>query len=177
MIISDEKTLRAKNEPVTPEEAESLISLLESELKNSEVMGRPGIGLACPQIGINKKAAIIRINESIKIDLVNATIKNSYGLAVFKDEGCLSFPDQLKDTERYQEIYITNNLVEPHSFVARGLIAVAIQHELDHLDGILFGDREFKQTVVQKSKNRPNDPCNCGSGKKYKKCSLNLLRK
>jgi len=171
MIISDEKILRAKNDEVSLEEAASLIKLLEKGLNYSMLMGRPGIGLACPQIGINKKAAIVRINSSnnLSVNLINAKIKKGYSPTLFKEEGCLSFDGQLNDTMRYEEIHVINNAIAPHEFVATGLMAVAIQHELDHLDGILFFDRAIVKNPLN-VKTRPNDLCICGSGKKYKKC-------
>jgi peptide deformylase len=180
MIVSDEKILRAKNDDVKPEEVEGLIQLLEKGLNYSAAMGRPGIGLACPQIGINKRAAIVRINTNgaydLSVNLVNARIDKGYNPFLFKDEGCLSFVGELKDTMRYQEIHVVDNAVEPHSFIATGLMAVAIQHELDHLDGVLFMDRAVQKNPL-KMKVRPNDPCVCGKVdtatgkvKKYKKC-------
>jgi len=172
MIINDENILRSSNKDVEPEEAEALIKTLEKELNYSFLMGRPGIGLACPQIGINKKAAIVRINTNgvydLSVNLINAKIEKGYNPFIFKNEGCLSFPDQLNDTTRYQEIHVINNAVKPHAFIATGLFAVAIQHELDHLNGILFFDRIVKKNVA--SKMRPNDLCICGSGIKYKRC-------
>lgn len=178
MIISDENILRAKNVDVMLEESNELIKLLEKGLSYSMLMGRPGIGLACPQIGINKKAAIVRINGShnLSINLINAKIKKGYSPFIFKEEGCLSFNNTLNDTMRYQEIHVVNNAVEPHAFVATGLLAVAIQHELDHLDGILFFDRAVTKNPLN-VKIRPNDPCICGKldiltgkVKKYKRC-------
>jgi len=168
MVIVDEVLLRRSNEDAKIEEANDLIKLLEKELNYSMLMGRPGIGLACPQIGIQKKVAIVRINN-LSVNLVNAKIKKGYTPFVFKEEGCLSFNGQLNDTMRYQEIHVTDNAVPPYAFIATGLMSVAIQHELDHLDGILFFDRMIKKTIAN-IKIRPNDPCSCGSNKKYKRC-------
>ncbi len=183
MIISDQKFLRIKSEEVDSSEVDELIRSLERELYFSAIKGRPGIGLAAPQIGIHKKAAIIRIfgtgQQNVSINLVNAKIEKGYNQFVMKDEGCLSIDNALCNTLRYQEIYVVNNLVEPHSFVATGLIAVAIQHELDHLDGILVIDRkipEINPGSFGRVKPKPNDPCFCGSNKKYKKCCQSLIK-
>jgi len=164
MIITDEKLLRVKCENVLPEEIGSLIDQLERELKRAG----NGIGLAAPQIGIAKNAAIIRINQNYSMNLINCRIEKGYDEEIFEDEGCLSFPGKYVKTLRYSEIYVVDNLGEVNSFIAQGLPAVVIQHELNHLNGILLPDLEIKQAV--KSKVRPNDPCSCNSGKKAKRC-------
>jgi peptide deformylase len=172
MIITfDEEKLRSKCEDVLPEEVDDLVAKLEYELDQSNKIGNSGIGLAATQIGISKNIAIIRLGGT-NLNLVNCKIKNAYNPTIFKNEGCLSFPNITKDTTRFQEVHVVNNLVYPHSFVASGLLAVVVQHELDHLNEVLFLDHEVKRPtqVINKIKTRPNDPCFCGSKKKYKKC-------
>lgn len=171
IITNDEAALRVFCEPVSLEEAGSLIEALERELEHSNRMGRPGIGLAAPQIGIAKNIAIVRLPK-IKLNLINAKLQKGFDPAFFEEEGCLSFPGRLENTTRFQEVYIDNNLSEPHSFIASGLLAVVCQHELDHLNSTLFMDRSVPKPVpvVRKVKIGPNEPCICGSGKKYKKC-------
>lgn len=171
IITNNEAALRVMCEPVTLEEVGSLIETLEKELEYANRLGKNGIGLAAPQIGIAKDIAIIRLPK-INLNLVNAKLKEGFDPAIFTDEGCLSFPGRLENTTRFQEVYIINNLVEPHSFVASGFIAVACQHELDHLNSTLFMDRSVPKLmpVVKKVRVGPNEPCTCGSGKKYKKC-------
>jgi len=168
MIITDEKLLRTPCTDASPDEIGELVELLERELKYSEKMGRPGIGLACPQINIQKNVAIVRIDNKYRVDLVNCKIDKAYDKAMFRDEGCLSFPGRLENTMRHQEIYVKSNLTLPYSFVATGLMAVACQHELDHMNGILLPDNAIKQII--KIKVRPNDPCSCGSKIKFKRC-------
>ena len=167
MIITSEKELRVKCENVKLEEVDELRAKLEEELLASANRGMPGIGLACPQIGIAKRMAIVRVSESLAVDLVNAKRLSSYDKQLFDGEGCLSFPGVYKKTMRPQEIHVIND-VEPKSFIAKGLFAVAIAHDLDHLEGKLLPDFALKS--VEKKKVRPNDPCFCGSNKKYKKC-------
>jgi peptide deformylase len=171
IITNDESLLRVKCEPVTLEEVGPLVEALEKELDHSNKMGRSGIGLAAPQIGIAKDIAIVRLNK-ISINLVNAKLQQGFDPALFKEEGCLSFPGRVEDTIRFQEVHVTGNLVEPYNFVATGLLAVVIQHELDHLSSTLFMDRMIPKIVpvVRGAKVGPNEPCSCGSGKKYKKC-------
>lgn len=148
MIITDEARLRIQCVDVLPEEVSALREELESELKRSEYQGRPGIGLSAPQIGIAKKMAIVRIPSKgamFSLDLVNCEIAHGYDKAVFESEGCLSFPNFTAKTMRYQEIHVIKNLIEPYGFIAKGLIAVCIQHELDHLCGILLPDVALKK--------------------------------
>lgn len=171
IITNNEAALRVFCEPVTLEEIGSLVDLLEKELEYSNKTGRPGIGLAAPQIGIAKNIAIVRLPK-ISFNLVNAKLIQGFDPATFPEEGCLSFPGRVENTIRFQEVYIANNLVEPHSFIANGLLAVVCQHELDHLNYTLFIDRKVPKQVpvVTKIKVGPNEPCTCGSSKKYKKC-------
>jgi len=169
MILTDEQALRIKCTDVLPEEVAELREKLEKELKASGERGMPGIGLAAPQIGIPKRMAIVRLNN-YKVDLVNATIAKQYDLQLFDGEGCLSFPGRLEKTKRYNEIHILDNMVEPKQFIATGLLAVVCQHELDHTRGVLLPDVAIKQIEKPQGKQRPNDLCMCGSGKKYKKC-------
>jgi|ERR1019366_340275 peptide deformylase len=176
MIITDEKVLRSmKCVDVLPEEVSELVATLERELEHSEKLGRKGIGLAAPQIGMAKKIAIIRIDNNHSVDLINCHIANAYDPAVFIDEGCLSVPDRLEDTMRFQEVHVVDNLVYPNAFIATGLMSVVVQHELEHLDSSLFFDKAVKKEaalLIKPAKLRPNDICNCGSNKKAKRCCL-----
>jgi peptide deformylase len=172
IITNNEELLRVKCEDVLSEEVGTLIDILEKELEYANRLGKGGIGLAAPQIGIAKKIAIVRVGN-IRFDLVNAKIVKGYDLTLFREEGCLSFPGRVEDTMRYQEVYVTDNLVSPCRFTATGLLAVVCQHELDHVNSILFMDRVVPKpvsTVRNIPKVGPNAPCSCGSGKKYKKC-------
>lgn len=175
IITNNEELLRKQCDDVIDSEVAQIRNALESELRESARLGRPGIGLAAPQIGIYKKMAIVRVAPDLHVDLVNCHISNGYDLSMFRDEGCLSFPGRVENTMRYQEIYVKNNLAGPSSFIATGLFAVCIQHELDHINGILLPDKALKNNIKQKL--GPNDPCYCGkinknTGKvaKYKKC-------
>ena len=147
MIITDETLLRTPCSDVLPSEVDDLRFLLEKELRLSGEQGQSGIGLAAPQIGIYKKMAIVRIpfqNKTISVDLVNCHISSYYDKFLFEEEGCLSFPGQIVKSFRYREIVVTNNLVRPHNFIATGILAVCIQHELNHLEGILLPDVAIK---------------------------------
>jgi peptide deformylase len=148
MITTNEQTLRLKSEPFegTDEELKDIIRCLEFEMNNSR---RPGIGLSAIQIMIPKRVAIIRIlykDKKLKIDrmqeinLYNAEIIEKKQPFVFKQEGCLSMPNTFCDTDRYNWIKIKNGDGTEEQY--SGLVAVAIQHELDHWDGKLVTDRK-----------------------------------
>ena len=140
MIITDSDKLRIQCIRVELHEVQDLRKKLEDALAWSLRAGRPGIGLACPQIGIGKHMAIVRIDGSMKFDLVNASITQKYDLFEFDGEGCLSFPNMHVKTNRYREILVENNLIFPYRFVLTELAAVACQHETDHLKGVLLPD-------------------------------------
>lgn len=167
-ILTDEAALRIKCEDVLPEEIEPLKQQLEEALAASAEQGRPGIGLAAPQVGIGKKLAIVRL-PGVAIDLINCDrVTKGYDKHLFVGEGCLSFPDRYESTFRYREIFVDGNEGDPKRFTARGLTAIAVQHELDHLRGVLLPDVAVKKKAKRKA--RPNDPCPCQSGRKYKRC-------
>lgn len=170
IITNNEAILRTKCDNVLPEEVGDLILALETELNYANRLGKNGIGLAAPQIGIFKNIAIVRLGD-ININLINCTLNKGYDPKTFTDEGCLSFPGRVENTTRFQEVYVTNNLTYPYSFIATGLFAVVCQHEMDHLNSTLFFDHKIKETVsALKNKVRPNDLCICGSQIKFKKC-------
>jgi peptide deformylase len=145
MILTDQelvKNLGLTSQEVASNEISELKEILENELIQSEKNGLPGIGLACPQIGIAKKMAIIRIpgKNFYYADLINPIISEKYDPAIFNGEGCLSFPNLYGRTYRFQEIKVENYLGFPKKFIATGLPAVCIQHEIDHLNGIILPD-------------------------------------
>ena len=116
IIANSENAIRVFCDPVAIDEVGHLIETLEKELEYSNRIGRPGIGLAAPQIGIAKDIAIVRLPK-LTLNLVNVKLKDGFDSAIFKDEGCLSFPGRVENTIRFQEVYVTNNLVEPHTWL------------------------------------------------------------
>lgn len=168
LITNNENALRVQCSDVLLEEIGSLRETLERQLERCERLGKPGVGLAAPQIGIAKKMAIVRVNN-VSFDLINAEIKNGYDPKMFTDEGCLSFPGRVENTTRFQEIHMINNIGEPNQFIATGLLAVICQHELDHLNSKLFFDHAIPK-APKLPKIGVNEKCVCGSGRKFKKC-------
>ena len=122
----------------------SLSSLTENMFET--MYDSKGIGLAAPQIGISQRLIVIDIEE-IDADfpplaLVNPTITESSGEEL-GEEGCLSLPDFRAIVRRSTEISINAQNVDGQAvhFSAQGLMARVLQHEIDHLDGILITDR------------------------------------
>lgn len=107
----------------------------------------PGIGLAGPQIGISKRIFVVDIgdpeNKEVKTPLtfINPKILKSEGENKY-EEGCLSLPGIREIVQRPAQITVQALNLEGNEFTldADGLLATCIQHELDHLDGILFTD-------------------------------------
>ena len=122
----------------------------------------PGIGLAAIQIGIPKRIIVMDIGKEKKepIYFVNPTIKNKNKKKSIYEEGCLSVPNQFAEIERPNECeieYLDYN-GEKNFLKAEGLLATCIQHEMDHLEGILFIDylSKLKKSMIIKklSKNK-----------------------
>jgi peptide deformylase len=106
----------------------------------------PGIGLAAPQVGVELRLAVVDLSvgedpEQV-LTLVNPEVVAAEGLES-ESEGCLSIPDFTDKVTRPERIRVAARAVdgEPFELEADGLLARAIQHEIDHLDGVLFVDR------------------------------------
>ena len=106
-----------------------------------------GIGLAAPQCGHKIRVFIVDIvtedNEKHQLlEFINPTLSQGAGTITF-EEGCLSVPGFSEEVKRKEKIRVDyfDRFGKPQSLDAEGLLAVAIQHENDHLDGILFVDR------------------------------------
>ena len=110
-----------------------------------------GIGLAAPQVGILKRLIVIDLQDGTGLrELVNPVITNKEGSQIFT-EGCLSVPHFAGEVERaeYVEVEYTDGRGQRQFLKADGLLAVCLQHEMDHLDGILFTDKAV--TIMPKA--------------------------
>jgi peptide deformylase len=99
-----------------------------------------GVGLAANQVGVDRRVAVVDA-DGTRIALVNPKIVEAEGRAT-QEEGCLSIPDIFADVTRPASVTLEALDAEgqPYRIEARGLLARAIQHEIDHLDGVLFLD-------------------------------------
>ncbi|MGM9928899.1 MAG: peptide deformylase [Bacillus sp. (in: firmicutes)] len=99
-----------------------------------------GVGLAAPQVNVGKRIAVVEVDEEMgKIELINPVILERKGSEV-DVEGCLSFPGLYGEVERatYVKVQAQNRKGRTYMLEAEGFLARAIQHEMDHLDGVLF---------------------------------------
>jgi peptide deformylase len=103
-----------------------------------------GVGLAAPQLGISQRLLVYRVGpDAPLITLANPEIEWASDEREGSDEGCLSIPGVMVDVERpvYVRVRAQDEEGEPRSVEAAGLEARVIQHEMDHLDGVLILDR------------------------------------
>jgi peptide deformylase len=134
-----EPDLREKALPVkeiTPEILNLIKDMAETMYTAS------GVGLAASQVGVLKRIILVDGEEDELIVLINPVIIKSEG-EVVEEEGCLSVPDIYSQVKRSSKVTIkalndNGDLIE---IIKEGLTARALQHEIDHLDGILFIDR------------------------------------
>jgi peptide deformylase len=116
-----------------------------------------GIGLAAPQIGVSKRITVIDVSfkerPDDKLVLINPEIIEREGKQ-FEEEGCLSLPEIREKIQRAARVKVRAQDVNGEFFEAEGeeLLARAIQHEIDHLDGVLFIDRlsPLKRDLVKR---------------------------
>ena len=114
----------------------------------------PGVGLAAPQVGLPERLVVIEYadeenDENAKPELyvlVNPEIVETSDIMVTGIEGCLSVPELVGEVERYESIVIKgqNRHGKPIKLAPHGWLARIFQHEIDHLDGILYTDRAEK---------------------------------
>lgn len=115
----------------------------------------PGIGLAASQVNIHKRLIVIDISENKDrpLVLINPEIINSEG-SIETPEGCLSIPGFYEPVNRFHAIELCAIGIdgEPYTMEAGGLLAVCIQHEMDHLEGKLFVDylSGAKRSLIRK---------------------------
>ncbi|MBU3758790.1 MAG: peptide deformylase [Candidatus Omnitrophica bacterium] len=119
-----------------------LVNRLDSVMRRQ----KHGIGIAAPQIGIAKRLALVdvsaRVQGAVRLVLVNPEIQDQGGTKVSR-EGCMSLPEYTADLKRSEWVALKwqDEFGKIHRDRFEGIEAVCIQHELDHLNGVLFLDR------------------------------------
>lgn len=124
-----------------------------------------GVGLAAPQVGVNKRVLVYDshamdpdYDEEVRevTALINPEIIAGYGSFISEDEGCLSVIEYRSDVKRYERVTVKALNIDGKQMVfdADGIFSVIMQHEIDHLDGILFIDRisSLKRAMYKKKR-------------------------
>ena len=147
-----EEILRKKTEPVT-EINDEIRALVEDMFET--MIDKDGVGLAAPQIGKSLRLFVVIADDDVRRVFINPQIiKTSTEVGEY-DEGCLSIPQVYETIVRPLEVTVQayNEKGRPFTLEADGLLARIIQHEYDHLDGILYIDRGDK-TFAEKTENQ-----------------------
>jgi peptide deformylase len=151
IYLYPDPVLRERSRPV--ERFDERLATLARRMARAMVENR-GLGLAGPQVGVLERLVIVSPDgeEGHETILVNPEILETEGWQE-GDEGCLSFPGVFVKVGRFQRVRVRYQDVEgqAHELDAEGLLARAVQHELDHLDGRLLVDR---MTAVQRMAQR-----------------------
>ena len=169
MIITDIDRLRVKSVPTSIDECRNskLFDRLKDDLYHSV---QPGYALTAIQIDEPVRAFLLRGEYGNDLCVINPEIIKTGHKMVHPGEGCLSLPGVRINTNRFDTVtvkYIDYNKQLEKEEDLSGMLALIWQHEVDHMDGVLIIDKEYKKDTVGR-----NEPCPCGSGKKYKKCCM-----
>ncbi len=144
IIIAPDARLKVKSEPV--ERVDDGVRKLIGDMLET-MHAAPGVGLSAIQVGVPKHIIVIDIapkgEEPAPLRLVNPEITWVSDETVTNEEGCLSFPDQYAEVTRPAAVEIRHLDEEgrERELRAEGMLAMCIQHEMDHLEGIVFVDR------------------------------------
>ena len=147
-----DKRLRIIAKPV--EEVNSQIKQLAKDMFQT-MYEAPGIGLAATQVNFHQRLIVIDISEECNqpLCLINPEIIEKNGEIEY-EEGCLSVPNYYENVKRANEIKVSalNELGQPFEIEADEMLSICIQHEMDHLNGILFVDHlsKLKQKRLKK---------------------------
>ena len=164
ILTAPDRRLQQKALPV--EQVDQKIRRLMNDMLET-MYAAPGIGLAAPQVGVLKQVIVVDIGTEgdkqihAPLFLANPEIIYAEGTLLWK-EGCLSVPDQMADVMRSAHIAIRalDRDNQPVQIEATELLAVCLQHEIDHLHGTLFIDRisRLKRSIIlQKLKKAKED--------------------
>lgn len=152
ILVFPHAALSVAGEPVDPS-SPALGDLVRDLIET--MYASPGVGLAAPQIGISQRVAVIDVSRR-RATVAKPTSAKNHGLLILLNpvivekkgtqvprEGCLSLPDLLANVTRFQEVAVRYQVPDGRDRLisAEGFEALALQHEVDHLDGKLFIER------------------------------------
>lgn len=155
IVIAPSPILRARARPVGPADADAVRAILPRMF--ATMYAAPGIGLAAPQVGLGLRVAIIDLmpgNTPEPLTLVNPEIVAASEERATREEGCLSLPNQYAEVTRPARVRVRylDQAGARQEIEADGLMAACLQHELDHLDGVLFVDHlsHLKRNMIMR---------------------------
>ena len=143
ILVAPDKALKTRARKVLPEDMDQVRALLPRMF--ATMYAAPGIGLAAPQVGVSLRVAVVDLmpdDAPAPLTLINPEVMavgEEWGV---REEGCLSLPGQYADVSRPAQVRIryTDEDGRARELSADGLLATCLQHEIDHLDGVLFVD-------------------------------------
>jgi len=143
ILFVPDARLRARAKPVGPADADRVRALAPRML--ASMYAAPGIGLAAPQVGEMLRLVVIDLQKDetrAPVVLVNPEILAASAETATREEGCLSLPGQYADVTRPARVKVRYQDLEGarREIETDGLLATCLQHEVDHLDGVLFVD-------------------------------------
>ncbi len=155
ILIAPHPSLRARARPVGPGDDETVRALLPRMF--STMYRAPGIGLAAPQVDHGLRVVVIDLmpdNAPAPIGLINPEIVGISDELATREEGCLSLPGQYADVTRPARVKVRYRDAAGlrQEIEADGLLAACLQHEIDHLDGVLFVDHisSLKRNMIMR---------------------------
>lgn len=151
-----EEVLREKSVPVA--EVNDDIRKLAEDMFETMIEAN-GVGLACPQIGMNIRMFVVIADDDVRRVFINPQIISTSAELSDYEEGCLSVPQVYEKISRPAKVTVQalNERGRPFTLEADGLLARVIQHENDHLDGVIFidrGDPDFAAKTAENFKKR-----------------------
>jgi peptide deformylase len=143
ILIAPHATLKTRARAVTPADQDTVRALLPRMY--ATMYRAPGIGLAAPQVDVGLRVAVVDLMPDEKrtpVTLINPEIVAASAELATREEGCLSLPGQYADVTRPARVKVRylDETGARRELEADGLLAACVQHEIDHLDGILFVD-------------------------------------
>ncbi len=134
--------LRRKSKPVN--EINDVIRQLLDDMAET-MYHYEGVGLAAPQVGISKRIIVVDVGEGLW-ELINPVLVSGKGKQL-DEEGCLSIPGYYAPVERFKSVKVKglNRYGDEVVIDAKDMAARALQHEIDHLEGVLFTDKVKKK--------------------------------
>ena len=156
----DNEILRSVSDIIKPAEMKQYRSLADSMIKHIKNPDNGGVGLAAPQVGVNKRLIVASLMKTYDdetyrtIAMVNPEIIEHAENKVKWEEWCLSVPGETGDVERWEWVKVSFIDPEGRKYALRleSLAARIVQHEIDHLDGILFTDKAENLVLIEESK-------------------------